>query len=190
MSQDSALVKRGLVLLALISCLVAVVLIVILRRPTQQAPASKVRPELSAVAVVAPSSNLAALGASMNLLHASDSLPSPTGWEIRYNAARTLALRGSDQVPWDVFLEMLDENRQMCNYRVTLQDGKVAADETAARQNVLIALRALAQWHKKHDKKQVTSDLDRVYSAVDGLAGSSILEIKAQAEKTRGTFYR
>src|SRR5262245_49585153 len=110
MSQDTALIKRGLVLLALISCLVAVVLVMILQRPTQQAPPSKGRPEFAAITVVAPSSSLAAFGTWMNLLHASDSLPSPIGWEIRYNAARTLALRGSDQVPWDVFLEMLDEN--------------------------------------------------------------------------------
>src|SRR5262245_21928237 len=117
MSQDSALVKRGLALLALISCLVAVVLIMILQRPTQRPPESKSRPEFAAVSVVSPSSNLAAFSAWMNLLHASDSLPSPIGWEIRYNAARTLALRGSDQVPWDVFLEMLDESRQMRNYQ-------------------------------------------------------------------------
>ncbi|MBI3407927.1 MAG: hypothetical protein HY040_06170 [Planctomycetes bacterium] len=190
MSQDSALVKRGLVLLALISTLVIVLLIILLQRPTVSAPAAKGRPELLVAAVVAPSANFPASVSWINLVQAAEALPSPAGWEIRYNAARTLALRGSDQVPWDVFLEMLDENRQMCNYRVELQDGKVVPDETAARQNMLIAVRAIAQWHKKHDKQEVSTDLARVYAAVDGLAGSPILEIKAQAEKTRATFFR
>ena len=37
-----------------------------------------------------------------------DVAPSSLGWEIRQNAAATLARRGSDQVSWSVFREMVD----------------------------------------------------------------------------------
>src|SRR5262245_19560399 len=50
--------------------------------------------------------------------------PSPKGWEIRYNAALALARRGSTHLPFDVVREMLDENRQMANFRVQLHDGR------------------------------------------------------------------
>ena len=35
--------------------------------------------------------------------------PSTPGWEVRYNAATTLARRGSAAVPWALLREMLDE---------------------------------------------------------------------------------
>lgn len=191
MSQDTGLIKRGFGLLALISAIVLTLLVILLQSPSPTAPRAKNRPELLVGDLIVPAASFPGAISWPNLFQAVQALPSAPGWEIRYNAARTLALRGSAQVPWDVFLEMLDENRQMCNYRVTLQDGSVVSDETAARQNMLIALRALGAWHKKQQGKQeVSADLTRVYAAVDRLAGSSVLELKTLAEKTRETLFR
>jgi hypothetical protein len=190
MSQDSGLVKRGFLLLAMISSLVVVLLVILFHRPAPAAPERRGRQDLLVSGMLVPAANFPASIAWPNVYQAAQALPSSPGWEIRYNAARTLALRGSDQVPWNVFVEMLDEHRQMCNYRVQLQDGHVASDETAARQNLLIAMRAIAEWHKRHAKVSVSDDLARVYFAVDGLAQSPILEIKTQADRTRVTFFR
>src|SRR5690242_1771184 len=51
-------------------------------------------------------------------------LPSPVGWEIRHNAAASLARDGSDHVPWHLFREMLDLRRATVNLREQLKDGQ------------------------------------------------------------------
>src|ERR1700736_1810414 len=92
-SDDSGLMRRGLLLLGLMTVLAVVVLYVALRRPDQEVRAE---PPLAA------------------------GLPSAPGWEIRYNATVALARRGSPQLPLGVLCEMLDEDRQMRNFRATL----------------------------------------------------------------------
>jgi hypothetical protein len=162
--EDKGLVLRGLALLAFIAGIVALVLAIIFWRPQPAAPT---------VAIMA------------------DRAPSAPGWEIRYNAAATLARRGSAQVPWALMREMLDEKQQMCNNQTRLPDGQAVYDEAAARSNMVSALRALAAWHEKQSPNTtVPPELRAIYVVVDQLAESSIVELKEQARKTRGTFFR
>ena len=62
-------------------------------------------------------------------------------------------------VPWPVLLEMLDEDRQMHNFREQLPDGRLVPDETAARMTMIYALRAIGEWHKKQASKEVSPEL-------------------------------
>jgi hypothetical protein len=192
MSQDSGLIKRGLFLLALMSALVIVLLVIMFQRTTSVLPATVDRPELTA-AVLAQAGTAFPGGVSWaSLLQLQEAFPTPVGWLIRYNAAATLARRGSANVPWDMVLEMLDENRQMHNFREQLPNGQVVPDEAAARMTMVSALRAIGEWHKKQasGSKVVSPELSQVYVAVDKLAGSPIMEIKTQAENTRALFFR
>lgn len=164
MSQDTGLAQRGLLLLGLMTAIVTVVLIIMFNRAAPEVPVA-----------------------------ADDGPPSAVGWEIRYNAAAALARRGSDRVPWERFAEMLDEKQQMRNFRVELEDGRVAVDESAARTALISALRALADWHTKQrtaNHKTVPTGLWRIYEQVDRLADSPIAELKKEAERARATFFR
>lgn len=77
----------------------------------------------------------------------------PGGWEIRYNAALALARRGSDAagapLTRDLLLELLDEDRQRSNFRVTLNSGKTLPDEVGARTAVVGTLKALVELHRR-----------------------------------------
>jgi hypothetical protein len=192
MPQDTGLVKRGFLLLAAISALVIVVLLIIFQRAVPTATPSVERPELLTTGLVRTGVTFPGAVAWRDIYKIGEAFPSAAGWKIRYNAAGALARRGSADVPWDTLLEMLDEQRQLRNFRVQLQDGQVAADEAAARLTMIYALRAIADWHKKQQEraKEVPPELTRVYAAVDKLAGSPVMEIKAQAENTRHTFFR
>ncbi len=192
MSQDTGLIKRGLFLLVLMSALVIVLLVIMFQRTTPVLPASVDRPELTA-AVLAQAETAFPGGVSWaSLLQLQEAFPTPAGWLIRYNAAATLARRGSTNVPWDVILEMLDENRQMHNFREQLPNGQVVPDEAAARMTMVSALRAIGEWHKKqaNGSKVLSPELLVVYGAVDKLCGSPIMEIQTQAENTRVVFFR
>ena len=192
MSQDVGLIKRGLLLLVLMSGLVVVLLIIMFQRTTSVLPATVARPELVAPLMIRSDSAFPSGVSWAGLYQMKEAFPTPAGWMIRYNAAATLARRGSPNVPWDLFLEMLDENRQMHNFREQLPTGEVVPDETAARMTMVSALRALADWHKKQSKgtKVEAPDLLQVYATVDKLAGSQVMEIKTQAENTRVLFFR
>jgi hypothetical protein len=87
---------------------------------------------------------------------------------------------------------MLDENRQLRNFRTQRPDGTTIPDEYGARQTMASTLRAIGKWHKEQGKssKEVTPELRRVYAAVDRLTEHPIMEIKMQAENTRQTFFR
>src|SRR6266404_2957741 len=85
---ENGFVKRGFALLGAMALLVAVVLSIIFYKPEQPQPID--------------TKDLPA--------HASE-----PGWKIRYNAAVALMRRGSDQVPWRVVREMLDEKQQLKN---------------------------------------------------------------------------
>jgi hypothetical protein len=189
--EDTGLVKRGLLLLALMSALVIVLLIIMFQRGGPAVPKTPNRPELYAADIVRVGVPFPA-ALSWPTLHAlGEALPSTPGWEVRYNAVAAITRLGFADVPWPILEEMLDENRQMRNFRVQLQDGKEVPDEAAARLTLLSALRALTDWHKKQtEKREVTRDQARVYAAVDRLYESPILEIKTQADRTRKTFFR
>jgi hypothetical protein len=160
--EDKGLVIRGLLLLTFVGALVTIVLGFMFWRTQAQPPI------------------------------ADDGPASAPGWEIRYNAATTLARRGSAKVPWDLLHEMLDEKQQMRNYRVKQPDGQYVHDEAAARLNMISALRAITAWHEKQsDKKQeVPAELRGIYAAVGELTKSPFVELKTQAEKAQATFFR
>src|SRR6516165_8002129 len=108
---DAGLVKRGFILLGLITLLVITVLFIILQAPRTPDRGGKSSAEDWAWCVVvqtAPFPASISWGAAHEL---SEHLPRPPGWPIRYNAAATLARRGSDHVPWGRFREMLDLQR-------------------------------------------------------------------------------
>jgi hypothetical protein len=192
--EDKGLVFRGLALLAVIGVLVAVVLGFLLWRPNTPPPTLVAPPEHQIPAMVLP--NLGAFPSGVawySISQLADTMPSAPGWEVRYNAATTLARRGSPSVPWELLREMLDEKQQLRNYRVRQADGRDVYDEAAARANMLSALRALAAWHEKRkadQKHEIPSDLRDVYASVDKLAESPFVELKMQAEKARATFFR
>jgi hypothetical protein len=192
MSQDSGLIQRGLVLLALMCILVVVVLSIMFQRPVQATPADDGRPELLVAGLAVPGGSFPATIAWPALYQLGQQLPSAIGWEVRYNAAWALARRGSERVPWKLFREMLDEKRQMRNFRAPLEDGRTVPDEAKARETLLSALRALADWHARQKDAQPPPDEDRnaVYAMVDQLAASPIAQLKIEAEKARGGFIR
>ena len=185
---DSGLMRRGLLLLAGMTALAGVVLFIALRRPAQEMPAERPHPEWLALLGAAPQTGFPANVAWGSLPPLATAMPSAPGWEIRYNAALALARRGSAQLPLGLMREMLDEQQQMRNFRAVLADGRQVADETAARETVLSALKALTQWHQL--APAVTTErnnpaLKEVYQAVDRLTQSANLVVRTEAEKTR-----
>ena len=164
---DSGLMLRGLLLLGLMAVLAGIVLYVVLRRPHLETP-------VEAAHAAGPAS--------------------ARGWEIRYNATAALARRGSPRVPLDVLREMLDEEQQMRNFRVTLKGGQEVADESAARSTVLSALKATVAWHTHADAvRAVGADnpqLQQVFLAIDKLTHSPNLVVRTEAEKTRQALKR
>ena len=159
---DDGLWKRGAFLLGLMVVLAGIMWYFWPRRPTQGLP-------------VEPPGNVQA---------------SPAGWEIRYEATATLARKGSKEVRINVLREMLDENIQLKNSRAKLADGKEVPNETTARLNVINAMKAVVDWHKKPEAIKAAAaahpeELKGVYAAIDRLAQSSNLVVRTEAERTR-----
>jgi hypothetical protein len=158
-------VALGLAALGLVAVLIGVGLLLWLRWPGQSIP-SEPPPDVQA---------------------------SPRGWQIRYNATLSLAVRGSKKVRLDLLQEMLDENIQLKNFRLKTPGGtRDVPDEAGARRTVLNTLKAIAEWHKKLDvAKAYTSDedkkdLEKVYAAIDRLADKSTNPVlRTEAERTR-----
>jgi hypothetical protein len=193
--EDRGLVYRGLFLVAGIGLLVVTVLAIILWRPqTSEIKGPAVPPEQRIPLVAVPSiGDYPANVPWLALADLSENLPSGPGWEIRYNAAATLARRGDDEVPWHRIREMLDEKQQMRNNLVRHPDGHAVYDEAAAHATMVTAMRALATWHEKQkaaNKTSAPSELREIYAMVDRLADSPYVQLKVQAEKTRGVFFR
>jgi hypothetical protein len=187
-SDDKGLVLRGFFLLALIGVIVTVVTAILFMRPQPKPPTVAIAPENLVPLLVAGYPEGMSFGVAFAM---SDRLPSAPGCDIRYNATRSLARRGSTATPWPIMREMLDEAQQMRNARERLPDGTVAINESIARANMIGALKALAVWHEKQGAKRETpAELREVYKQVDKLAESPIAELKAQAEKARSTFFR
>ena len=113
-------------------------------------------------------------------------------WRVRYQAVRTLADRGSSKVRWGIYRELLDEQRQSCNFREHVKDGREVIEESKARKLILRGLVDLATWHAKQDRSKTTPSLEllEVYDAVDKLAQSPVPELSNQAKETRATFFR
>jgi hypothetical protein len=190
MAQDKALAKRGLVLLAFMLALATLVGLVLWRgnRTPPQQPATD-NAELVALAVPNLGAPFPAHVHWAALGKLSEMLPSSPGWEIRYNAVIVLAHRGSAKVPFHILVEMLDEQRQMRNFRATLPDGQVVADEANARRMVLNALKAVVEWHKFTSAVNAVGkdnpELRKVYAAIERLTHGTNTVLKEEAEKTR-----
>ncbi len=158
---NAALRTRGLLLFGLIAVIAAVVLLVLLRLPSQATPQ-------------APPEGVA---------------PSAPGWEIRYQATVALARRGSDKVPLDTLREMLDERKQLRNCVTKLQSGEEVSNEAAARTNVISALKAIVEWNKTdgaaRERKEQPEEVEKLYEAIDKLRESPNAPLRAEAEKAR-----
>jgi hypothetical protein len=192
--EDKGLVIRGLFLLAAIGGLVTFVLAVIFWRPDEPRPVAPApEPRVPMAIVPALFTDYPASVPWGAMCQLGETLPSAPGWEVRYNAATTLARRGSARVPWGIIHEMLDENQQMRNYRVRHPDGHDVYDEAAARSNMISALKALTAWHEKQPtaaRSALPPELREIYAQVDRLTESPFPELKLQAEKARATFVR
>jgi hypothetical protein len=114
---------------------------------------------------------------------------SPTGWEVRYNAALALARRGSSHVKdaavWDSLLEMLDEDQQLRNFRAKSEDGKESLDETGAHTTVISALQAVQELHRK----QPQIDLSTLKEPIDKLTHSPNPTLSLQARQALLTLF-
>lgn len=122
------------------------------------------------------------------LLQLSDALPSPPGFEIRYTATRVLASRGSPRIPLDILREMIDEERQMRNFRVQLKDGKVVPNQGEAWEVVLIGLKAISEWHRHPGAvKSVgnSQQLQDLYRSIEKLTKSPSQTVRTHAENVR-----
>src|SRR5688572_15212209 len=114
--EDKGLVLRGILLLTFVSVIVAFVLVMIFWRPQPEKTRTEPLPEFAIASLVAPTmSGFPSHVLWPTLGQLSQQLPSEPGWEVRYNAAATLARRGSANVPWPIMREMLDENLQLRN---------------------------------------------------------------------------
>src|SRR5215471_9557304 len=101
MAADTKIVRRGLLLLALVGTLAATVLVMMLRRPGRTEPVSATRVETLAPFLVVPATGFPASLTWATLFQLGDALPSAPGWEIRYTATRVLALKCSPKIPLD-----------------------------------------------------------------------------------------
>ncbi len=189
MAENSGLAQRGLLLLGFMVVIVAAFSFVLLRGPQQQVPTESHGPEPLIALVCVPTAGLPGAVCWAALGELGEMLPSARGWEVRYNAVVALARRGSAHLPFAVLAEMLDEQRQMRNFRARLQDGRNVPDEAAARRTVLNALKAVVEWHKHSSAVQAVggdnAGLRKVYAAVDRLTRSPNLVVRTEAENVR-----
>lgn len=104
------------------------------------------------------------------------------GREIRYQATRALARRGSAKIAdrLGVLGEMLDEEQQARNFQTRLKDGRVVADGTMVRSVLTGALKSIAELHARNP----SIDLSALVPAIDKLAGSDNPVLKTEAERT------
>jgi hypothetical protein len=107
--------------------------------------------------------------------------PNPTqGLEVRYNAAAALARRGSDRTRLDLLEQMLDEERQLQNFRLKGPDGTYHPDEATAGTTLVNALQSVAELHRKKPGR----DLSELRPAVEKLAHDSDYTLRTEAERT------
>ena len=187
-SDDKGLILRGFFLLAVVGAIVTVVTTILFMRPQPHVPKMAIAPENLVPILVAGYPQGTPYGVVGAMV---DRMPSAPGWTIRYNAVNELARRGSAKTPWPLMREMLDEPQQMRNASTQMPDGASIINESVARSNIISALKALAAWHEKQGaQRELPEGLREIYQQVDKLAESPIAELKAQAAKARGTFFR
>jgi hypothetical protein len=197
---DSGLWKRGLVLLALVALIAGMALWATLWRQTPVTSTTEpICPEFLTQMICSPASaSVAPFPASINwgvLYQLGQSAPSSSGWQIRYNATLALARKGQLQETehFDTVCEMLDERQQLFNFSLCQKNGKMTADESAARRTVLNALQAVGQWYplatkfagkNAETKKAYDAGLARITQAVEQLTQSPNQVLHTEALKT------
>lgn len=186
-SEGSGLVHRGFLLLALVAAIAVTVWAILLRPREQPLPAARSRPEPLTALVVVPAGAFPSSVGWGAVGELATMLPSRPGWDVRYNAAVALARHGTSELPFDVFVEMLDEEQQMRNRPTRLHDGRIVPDETAARRTVLQGLKAVSTWHKNVTAVRAADSegVRRLHAAVEKLTGSGNLVVKTEAEKVK-----
>ena len=116
-------------------------------------------------------------------------LPSPPGWEVRYNATATLARRGSPKVPLAILCEMLDEETQLRNFRLPLKDGRMVANEEEALTTILVTLKAVVVWHKHPQAVAAVGrdnpQLAQLYQAIAKLSHSRSSTVRTRAKEVQ-----
>lgn len=114
---------------------------------------------------------------------------SPSGWEIRYNATLALARRGSPHVKdpevWDSFLELLDAEQQLRNFRNKSEDGQIKSDENGAYTAVISALQAAQDLHRKDPK----IDLSGLKAPIEKLTHNPNATVSVQAKQALLTLF-
>jgi hypothetical protein len=90
-------------------------------------------------------------------------------------------------------MEMLDENKQLKNFRLKLKDGRDVPDEAGARKTLINTLRAVAEWHRKLDVAKAFGPdykpLQKLHAAIDNLAANgSNRVVRLEARRTQETY--
>lgn len=101
--------------------------------------------------------------------------------EIRKNATAALARRGSDRADLALLREMLDEDRQVRDYRPGRKDNPNAGPD-AARAIVLSTLKAVAELHAKNPRR----DLAPLVPAIEELTRNPVGSVRDEARRTLG----
>jgi hypothetical protein len=187
-AENTRIVQRGLVLLALVGAISLVVLIALLRRSGPGEQRTENLPAQTVALFHAPTGDFPASLPWGALHQLGDALPSSPGWEIRYTATRVLANHGSPKIRLGVLCEMLDEQRQLRNFQAKLTDGRVVPDEGAAAEEVVIALRAVSEWHKHSAAVQAVGpespQMQKLTRAVEKLTHSQNNVVRTRAHET------
>jgi len=183
---DTGMVQRGLFLFAILGAIAVVTLFVTLYRPE---PVLKPPPptEYALTSVGVPTMGFPAALSWDAVYKVGSTLPSTPGWQVRYNATRALAHRGSARLPLDILAEMLNEEQQLRN-NVEALNGKKYVDEASANIIVIGALKAVRAWHKHPEAVTAVGrdnpELQRVYAAVNRLRDSKNAVVQAEAANT------
>lgn len=192
---ETGLVTRGILLFALVAIIAGVALYFALPifqtsepKTTEEIPAET--PTSVLVAPQAPFPANVPWGA-LYLVQNDENLPSPRGFQIRYNAVLALLRRGSTKNQAHILsllCEILNEKKQMANFRIEKKGGGSVADVAAARRTVLNGLKAFVEWHEKVESSKSFrpdgADVKRVYKAVERLKESSNQALREEAEAT------
>jgi hypothetical protein len=99
--------------------------------------------------------------------------------EIRKNATAALARRGSDRADLTLLGEMLNEQRQVQDYRPRRKDNPNAGED-AARAIVLSTLKAVAELHQKNPGR----DLAPLVPAIEELTRNPVGSVRDEARRT------
>jgi hypothetical protein len=105
----------------------------------------------------------------------------PLGRQVCYNATNALARRGSTRTRTGVLEEMLDEGKLRDTFRLRNKNGTDEPDNAAAVQTVLVALKAVAEMHRRNPK--LVNDALR--EAVNKLTSNQNAAVANEAKQTK-----